>query len=279
MKTQSRLLFVGTSAVEDAKRIQHMFDGDVVGAVDTQSAITVLRQFEHTFTAVLIDVVSVQDDLEELVVYIRSAFSETKLILFGDLPDEERLRLSILGVSLFIPQATDWAGVVHLVHQLPKNRKLRKDDWEVVVDRNDWVEISVPSQQEYVSRVQDLLDLLERSKLSQDTRDELMLALDELVTNAMEWGNQYQKNSRVMVSYYCTEDCVMLKVEDEGSGFNTAGLSDPTEDVSAHLEKREKEGKRPGGFGIHMIQNLMDEFTYNDRGNIVLLTKYLEQET
>jgi hypothetical protein len=41
-------------------------------------------------------------------------------------------------------------------------------DWVVTVDRGDWVEISVPSQSEYVSRIQDLLDLLERSKLDQD---------------------------------------------------------------------------------------------------------------
>jgi anti-sigma regulatory factor (Ser/Thr protein kinase) len=277
LNIQSRLLFIGASAADYVKHIQDIFEGDVIGAVDIQAAVAVLRQFEHTFTAALIDISSIEEDLEELVVYIRGTFPETKLVLFGQVPEAEKRRLSILGVSLFISEGTDWAGMIQSVHQLPRNRRARRNDWEVVVDKNDWVEISVPSEKEYVSRIQDLLDLLERSKLSQDTRDELMLALDELVTNGMEWGNRYKEGSRVKVSYYCTDDRVMLKVEDEGSGFNTAALNDPTEDLDAHLKSREQEGKRPGGFGVHMIQNLMDEFTYNDRGNIVLLTKFLEQ--
>ena len=277
MSNPSRLLFISKNTANTVKPIQTLFDGDVVGAEDAQSAIILLRQFEHTFTIAMIDSHSVQDELEELIVYIRSTYPETKLVLWGDVSEEDQRRFRVLGVALFISPDMDLTQAINTIQKLPNNRSIRRNDWEVVVDRNDWVEISVPSQKEYVSRIQDLLDLLERSKLPQDTRDELILALDELVTNAMEWGNQYGEGRRVKVSYYCTQDRVMLKVEDEGSGFHTDDLSDPTQNVEAHLKKRKQEGKRPGGFGIHMIKNMMDEFAYNDRGNIVLLTKFLEQ--
>tara|TARA_Y100000294_G_C8348754_1_gene253847 strand:- start:64 stop:522 length:459 start_codon:yes stop_codon:yes gene_type:complete len=151
------------------------------------------------------------------------------------------------------------------------------EDWEVIVEKRGWVEVTMPTKAEYISRIQELLDLLERSRLDKDTRDELMLAIDELVTNAMEWGNQYKADLQVRVSYYCSSDRVMLKIEDEGSGFNTSTLKDPTEDLERHLSEREAQGKRPGGFGIHMIRNMMDEFIYNDRGNIVMFAKYLNK--
>ena len=103
-----------------------------------------------------------------------------------------------------------------------------------------------------------------------------MLAIDELVHNAIEWGNRYEADKQVHVSYYCGEDRVVLKVEDEGEGFSSADLGDPTEDLAEHRKSRAEAGKRVGGLGIHLIRNLMDEVIFNDRGNIVMLTKYLD---
>jgi class 3 adenylate cyclase/anti-sigma regulatory factor (Ser/Thr protein kinase)/GAF domain-containing protein len=162
MANPSRLLFVSTDTANAVKPIQELFNGDVVGAEDTPSVLAVLRQFEHTFTIAVIDSQAVQDDLEELIVYIRSTYPETKLVLRGKVPESEQRRLSILGVALFIPPDMDVTEAMTTIQKLPQNRSIRKNDWEVVVDRSDWVEISMPSQKEYVSRIQDLLDLLER---------------------------------------------------------------------------------------------------------------------
>ncbi|SPF46834.1 hypothetical protein SBA4_3580017 [Candidatus Sulfopaludibacter sp. SbA4] len=37
-----------------------------------------------------------------------------------------------------------------------------------------------------------------------------------------------------------------------------------------------EQGQRPGGFGILMTRNLVDELIYNERGNAVLFVKYLK---
>ena len=42
-----------------------------------------------------------------------------------------------------------------------------------------------------------------------------------------------------------------------------------------HTEVREQMGLRPGGFGILMTRQLVDELLYNEAGNEVLLIKYL----
>ena len=34
-------------------------------------------------------------------------------------------------------------------------------------------------------------------------------------------------------------------------------------------------GKRLGGYGVHLIRNLMDKVVWNSRGNVVVAIKYL----
>jgi anti-sigma regulatory factor (Ser/Thr protein kinase) len=271
------MLIVGTDRGDLDTQIRKLAGCETVSVPDANAAVASLRLLGHNIPAALLNISVIEEDLEELVVYFHSTFPEVILASLGDLPDNECRRLKCLGISHCLTHPLT-AQSLKLLLKRPTpivTRTQSNKDWVVTVDRGDWVEISVPSQSEYVSRIQDLLDLLERSKLDQDTRDELMLAIDELVTNAMEWGNHYNVNRQVRVSYYCMADRIMLKIEDVGEGFNTTGLVNPTEDLKMHIEKREAEGKRPGGFGVHMIRNLMDDFSYNDRGNIVLLTKFL----
>jgi hypothetical protein len=43
------------------------------------------------------------------------------------------------------------------------------------------------------------------------------------------------------------------------------------------VEFREEHGQRPGGFGILMTRNMVDELLYNERGNAALFVKYLKR--
>ena len=43
-----------------------------------------------------------------------------------------------------------------------------------------------------------------------------------------------------------------------------------------HEAIREKQGLRPGGFGILVTQNIIDELIYGEKGNEVVLIKYLK---
>jgi len=42
----------------------------------------------------------------------------------------------------------------------------------------------------------------------------------------------------------------------------------------AHIEYREAHGMRPGGFGIMLTKQLVDEVIYNEIGNEVILIKH-----
>ena len=45
-----------------------------------------------------------------------------------------------------------------------------------------------------------------------------------------------------------------------------------------HLKHRKAQGMRPGGYGILLAKNLVDELFYGEKGNDVLLIKYIFNE-
>ena len=45
----------------------------------------------------------------------------------------------------------------------------------------------------------------------------------------------------------------------------------------ALVYRRKSDGKRLGGYGIHLIKHLMDKLIYNARGNRVVAIKYLDK--
>ena len=49
----------------------------------------------------------------------------------------------------------------------------------------------------------------------------------------------------------------------------------PPDDPLRHLTYREAENLRPGGFGMLLAKNSIDELLYNEQGNEVVLVKYV----
>jgi hypothetical protein len=49
-------------------------------------------------------------------------------------------------------------------------------------------------------------------------------------------------------------------------------------DPIRHAAIRERQGLRPGGFGILLTQKIIDELIYGEMGNEVVLIKYLKPE-
>ncbi len=143
------------------------------------------------------------------------------------------------------------------------------------VDRDEegWVELTAPSRQEYLDRFQEFCDAILDSRLSEKARNELKIAVQEIGQNAIEWGNKLDRNSTIRIAWKLHEDRIVIRIADDGPGFDPKTVPDPTIDPIATIEDREKVGKRPGGFGIHLARRVMDSVTYNERGNIVYLEK------
>jgi len=150
---------------------------------------------------------------------------------------------------------------------------------EVLSAQPHWVELLVPCEQSVVYRVQSFLSHLE-SGLPADVVEKVGYAFRELLNNAIEWGGRLDPNLKVRISYIRTKKMLMYRLDDPGPGFDLhnlkhAALNNPEEDPMAHMKAREEKGLRPGGLGLLLTQQMVDELVYNEARNEVVLIKYL----
>jgi len=150
---------------------------------------------------------------------------------------------------------------------------------EVLSANKHWVELLVPCERSVVTRVQSFLNRLE-TDLPPDVMEKVGYAFRELLNNAIEWGGHLDPNLKVRISYIRTKKLLMYRLDDPGPGFKLedlkhAAVSNPIDDPMAHMTVREQKGLRPGGLGLMLTQQLVDELVYNEARNEVVLIKYL----
>jgi len=137
----------------------------------------------------------------------------------------------------------------------------------------------VPCDLDCARRITLFLDQL-KIELPEDVRDRVWQAFRELLTNAVEWGGKLDPNRKVRVAFVHTPRMLLYRIADPGPGFKFEGLTHaaagyPGDDPMVHIEEREKKGLRPGGLGIFMTRELVDDLVYNEAQNEVLFVKYL----
>lgn len=96
---------------------------------------------------------------------------------------------------------------------------------------------------------------------------DIELAVREAIANAVIHGNHENPEKRVYVNCRCTIDgVVLITVRDEGQGFDSRTLPDPTDAANLLLTH---------GRGLRLMQALMDEVGFEESGRIVRMRKLL----
>jgi DNA-binding NarL/FixJ family response regulator len=112
-------------------------------------------------------------------------------------------------------------------------------------------------------------------------RNVVATAFREILLNAIEHGAQFDPDEYVEISYVRARHMVMCRVKDPGKGFSLdelrhSALANPPDDPFRDAAHREEQGMRPGGYGVLVAQKLLDELIYDEKGNDVMLIKYLD---
>jgi anti-sigma regulatory factor (Ser/Thr protein kinase) len=102
-----------------------------------------------------------------------------------------------------------------------------------------------------------------------------------MLLNSIEHGGRFDPNQYVEVSYLRARYMVLCRVKDPGEGFSLdeirhAAIANPPDDPIRHQRYRDELGLRPGGFGVLLTHSLVDEVIYGEKGNEVMLVKYLD---
>jgi anti-sigma regulatory factor (Ser/Thr protein kinase)/ActR/RegA family two-component response regulator len=155
------------------------------------------------------------------------------------------------------------------------------DGIDVVSATPEWIRIRARCDLKTADRVLQFFD--EIAELPNPERAAVGAAFREMLTNAIEHGGQLDPNEQVEISYLRARHMVTCQITDPGLGFTLdeiphAAIANPEDDPLRHMEYREAQGLRPGGYGVLLTQRLVDELMYSERGNEVTLVKYLDLE-
>ena len=155
------------------------------------------------------------------------------------------------------------------------------DGIEILTATPEWIRLEVRCKVRTAERL--LQFMKEISDLPEIEREEVGMAFREILLNAMEHGGGFDPGTCVQVEYMRPRRMIACRIADPGPGFTLdeiphAAVANPEGDPIRHAFVRDKMGLRPGGLGILLAQNMVDQVLYNEKGNEVLLVKFLESQ-
>ena len=220
-----------------------------------------------------------QEDIQ-LLRRLRMVRPHTRLIILTDefVPGDVLNSIRERAFSYFVrPFSTEkLSEIIRIATEGP----FWDDGIEILSATPNWVRLAVRCDLATANRL--IQFYREASDLPDAETEEVATAFREILQNAIEHGGKFDPSQHVEVGYVRTKRMVMCKVKDPGEGFSLeelkhTAIDNPPDDPFRHMEEREAKGLRPGGFGILMSQKLVDDLIYNEKGNEVLLIKYLHR--
>jgi len=114
-------------------------------------------------------------------------------------------------------------------------------------------------------------DVAQKMNFPADRIEDLKTAVAEACMNAIEHGNKLDGTTRVGVKLTLDKDRLQVTVHDKGGGLGKVRAPDLDSQIEGRTE--------PGGWGVFLIENLMDEVSFESsaHGNVVKMIIYLDK--
>ncbi|UCE20032.1 MAG: ATP-binding protein [Gemmatimonadota bacterium] len=133
-------------------------------------------------------------------------------------------------------------------------------------DRNK--ELTIPSSLKWMPRVVTEIEKVVRDMgFDEETGDFLAIAVTEAVNNAIIHGNKGDARKKVHIRFEPRKDRIVMRITDEGGGFNPEKVEDPTDP---------KNISKGSGRGLYILRTLMDkvDISSTSSGTTITLTKF-----
>lgn len=214
----------------------------------------------------------------ELLRKIRSVRPHTKLIILTDeaTPADVLASMRDHAFSYFSrPLSYD---LLSYMIQLAAEGPCWDDGIEILSATPAWIRLAarcdLSTAERLVQFINEVADLPDKEK------EEVSTAFREILLNAIEHGGHFDPSQNVEIVYLRARHMVICRVKDPGQGFSLeeirhTAMANPPEDPTGHDSYRETHGLRPGGYGVLIARHFVDDLIYDEKGNDVLLIKYL----
>ena len=150
---------------------------------------------------------------------------------------------------------------------------------EVLSAERDWISVKMNCDMLNADRLTEFFKQFQMT-LPERPPEEMMIAFEEILNNAIEHGAQNDPSKLIEVAAVRTARAFVFYISDPGKGFRPdkiphAAISYSPDDPTRHIEVRNKLGMRLGGYGILLASGIVDELIYSEVGNEVLLIKHM----
>lgn len=251
---------------------------DIQRVVDNQDALSLSR--EKPFDLIITGRKTCGSEDIELLRKIRSARPHVRLIILTDKwTSGDVIAAMREGAFSYFSAPFEASELVEMV-RAAMVEPYWDDGIEILSATPTWVRLTarcdLPTADRLVQFLHGVGDIPEADK------DQVINAFREILINAMEHGANFNPNQYVEISFIRSHRAITCRVRDPGKGFSLeelrhAAIGSSPEDLLSHMAVREEQGLRPGGFGILLAKKLVDELIYDEKGNDVLLVKYLNR--
>lgn len=143
----------------------------------------------------------------------------------------------------------------------------------------DFIQFKLPAKPEYVGVIRlTLSGIANRMGFTYETIEDLKIAVSEATTNVVSHAYENEHSGELNIGFAVHSDRLEVMVSDQGTGFDLQDVRERIGPVRKKEDSQSVSELREGGFGLFLINTLMDEVQINnDYGVMVLMTKYLDE--
>ena len=114
------------------------------------------------------------------------------------------------------------------------------------------IEVTLETLLDSVSLTEEIcLRVAEAAGFDEGERYKIGMAVREGVINAVNYGNNHERAKKVHLTFERGPEKLVIRVLDQGTGFNVANVPDPRSDENL---------LKSSGRGIFLMRTFMDEF-------------------
>ena len=128
--------------------------------------------------------------------------------------------------------------------------------------------VRITNQRDQIDTVRKFFDdYSKENKLTEKTVHDIQMALDELLTNIVNYGYEDTDEHQIDVHFGVNDDTVKVEIVDDSKPYNILEKDNP--DISLSMED-----KPIGGLGIFLIKKLMsnvDYYTEEGKNHLVMI--------
>lgn len=232
--------------------------------------------FEGDFDLVISDLIMPGQTGLDLIRKIRFANRNCRIIAMTGHPSSEHITQCMdADVSRYMQKPFQMAELVATVRDVFAERE-EKSVRRIPSEVGGVLEFELSSSDDSLRRSHHFVEQYLRQLTTIDEAKQIAAAFYEMARNAMEWGNRSVQNLLINVRCLALPDRVLFKIQDQGQGFDIASVFSQPANPFERQNQRALEGKRPGGYGIEATRKYMDVFYHNEKGNCVVMGKFLK---